>query len=383
MFSDDALIALVEFAHKEIWKRNHPPNASAGTGTGTGVGSKVTPQSQPQPQPQLHDKRKSSPSVLGSAVSNKIQTQTQTSSGISNKGVVTTQPQRRPRSKSGGSESALLGREYVQSAPVPMQMGPPYVSSMDEYPENSSYTNRSVNSYREDECASNDSGRVRPVEKMLGLTPGYLRKPSPASSPAHFMQGTHVTRGVNSRSSPWLVFDPPLNQGSQSPARLGSQSPHTYMGRMSSPTRHSPSRPFSSTSPICIGSSSETGTGTGNSEGPIRLPAKKVTCVPVTLFSPEEHGEKRRKGDYFTHGRYEDDDSHSFVSVTSSVGSGMDKDFITNRTLQQQLQSLIISPRTAFDDISVSSSEGSNSIRKGGGLGYIKPPVQVTGKQKR
>ena len=110
---------------------------------------------------------------------------------------------------------------------------------------------------------------------------------------------------------------------------------------------------------------------------------RSVTCVPVTLFSPEEHGEKRRKGDYFTHGRYEDDDSHSFVSVTSSVGSGMDKDFITNRTLQQQLQSLIISPRTAFDDISVSSSEGSNSIRKGGGLGYIKPPVQVTGKQKR
>ena len=102
----------------------------------------------------------------------------------------------------------------------------------------------------------------------------------------------------------------------------------------------------------------------------------------MTLFSPEEHGEKRRKGDYFTAYR-DDDDSHSFVSLTSSVGSGLDKDIAAAKSLQQQLQQLVISPRTAFDDISVSSSEGSSSGRKGG---YRKAPVPagvVIGKQKR
>jgi hypothetical protein len=99
----------------------------------------------------------------------------------------------------------------------------------------------------------------------------------------------------------------------------------------------------------------------------------------MTLFSPEEHGEKRRKADYFSGSRHEDDDSHSFVSVSSSVGSGVDRERLGMRSLQQQLQQqLVISPRTAFDDISVTSSEGSSSGKKCGyGNVYRKPPVPV------
>lgn len=292
---------------------------------------------------------------------------------------------RRPRSKSGGSECALSGREEgagILASSAPMQMGPSNGYGTDEYADTYCYAHRSTNSTGEDEICDNESGRVRPVEKMLGLTPGYLRKPSPASSPAHFTPGGTIPKG-NSRSSPWLVFDPPLSLGSQSPLPQSGQSSHQNICRQAS-FSSSPARPLSSSSPICIGSSgASSGAVSGGGGGPIRLPAKKVTCVPVTLFSPEEHGEKRRKADYFTLGnRYDDDDSHSFVSVTSSVGSGLDKDIIANRSLQQQLQQLVISPRTAFDDISVSSSEGSSGIRKGG---YRKTPTHasVTGKQKR
>ena len=367
-YSDDALLALVEFAHKEMWKRTHPSSGCNGLSfQGQGMRSAAP----------IHEKRKSSPSILPPTLSSKVGT---TSMGGNKAGTAHTH--RRPRSKSGGSECAIRGREegvVASTSSTSTLMPSPNSYGTDDY-DNCCYSHRSMSSVGEDELSANDSGRVRPVEKMLGLTPGYLRKPSPASSPAHFSQGGSIPKG-NSRSSPWLVFDPPLNQGNQSPVQHSAQSSNSNLCRQS-PSSPSPARPFTSSSPICIGSS-----GAGNSTitggGPIRLPAKKVTCVPVTLFSPEEHGEKRRKGDYFTLGnRYDDDDSHSFVSVTSSIGSGLDKDIVANRSLQQQLQQLIISPRTAFDDISVSSSEGSSNIRK---TGYRKSPAHatVTGKQKR
>ena len=330
-----------------------------------------------RPAVPVHEKRKSSPSILPNSMPSKVGT-----TSVGGNRAATIHTHRRPRSKSGGSECAITGREegvVTSASSAPMLMPHPSGYGADDY-DNCCYSHRSVSSVGEDEFCTNDSGRVRPVEKMLGLTPGYLRKPSPASSPAHFNQGGSVPK-ANSRSSPWLVFDPPLNQGNQSPVQHSVQSSHPSLCRQS-PSSPSPARPFTSSSPICIGSSGA-GNGTSTGGGPIRLPAKKVTCVPVTLFSPEEHGEKRRKGDYFTLGnRYDDDDSHSFVSVTSSIGSGLDKDIVANRSLQQQLQQLIISPRTAFDDISVSSSEGSSCIRK---AGYRKSSahVTVTGKQKR
>ena len=105
----------------------------------------------------------------------------------------------------------------------------------------------------------------------------------------------------------------------------------------------------------------------------------------------QTHGEKRRKEDWFSRSRHDDDDSHSFVSITSSLGSGRDREgenggyrpmpyhHLHQQQQQQHLQSLIISPRTAFDDISVSSSEGSSRGKKGGyGTSYRKPPVPVS-----
>jgi hypothetical protein len=243
---------------------------------------------------------------------------------------------------------------------------------LDSNSNTNTYTTRSPYSYSDDnDSVSNDSGRVRPLEKMLGLTPGYLRKPSPANCPTHCTGHTVAGKGGN-RASPWLVFDPP-----QSSNLWGRQSTSPVI-------TSSPSRTFSSSSPTCI---ENNGVATGStvtgshSTGPIRLPAKKVTSVPTSLFTAEEHGEKRRKGDYFNlRCRHDDDDSHSFVSVASSVNSGLDKDRRLDRTLQQQLQQLVISPRTAFDDISVSSSDGSSSGKRGTyGNGYRKPPVSCSG----
>lgn len=331
------------------------------TGTGTGVGTGTG-------NGKGGDRRKSSPA-------NTVQQSTGKNSGSgsgSGKQIgASSHAQRRPRSKSGGSEYGMSEKEELTlGASLGRSVG-------DEFDSNSNtgtYTTRSPYSYSDDnDSVSNDSGRVRPLEKMLGLTPGYLRKPSPANCPAHFNGYTVAGKGGN-RASPWLVFDPP-------------QSSHLWGRQSTSPViTSSPSRTFSSSSSTGIENNNvatgSTGTGSNHGTGPIRLPAKKVTSVPMSLFSAEEHGEKRRKGDYFNlRSRHDDDDSHSFVSVASSVNSGLDKDRRVDRTLQQQLQQLVISPRTAFDDISVSSSDGSSSGKRGGySNGYRKPPVpSVTG----
>ena len=346
---------MVEFAHKEMWKRNNPASKdytqgqgqgqSTGSSKGSGERRRSSPANTVQPGGKTLSTGGSGRQLVAQGQGQGHNTQQQQQL-----------QQRRPRSKSGGSESALTGRDEGQ--------GQGMVRNIDDSQDAS---NRSPYSY-DDDCVSSDSGRVRPLEKMLGLTPGYLRKPSPANSPGHFQHGP---KGAN-RASPWLVFDPPHAQESFSPHHLGRH--------CSSPAlANSPSRTFSSSSPICIGSNGSGQVSGGAGGGPIRLPAKKVTSVPMTLFSPEEHGEKRRKADYFSGSRHEDDDSHSFVSVSSSVGSGMDRERLGMRTLQQQLQQhLVISPRTAFDDISVTSSEGSSSGKKCGyGNVYRKPPVPV------
>lgn len=348
---------MVEFAHKEMWKRNNPTSKdytqgqgqgqSTGGSRGSGERRRSSPANTVQPGGKTLSTGSSGRQLVG-----------QGQGGGQGQGY-NTQQQRRPRSKSGGSESALTGRDEGQGQGQGQGQG--MVRNIED-PQD--VYSRSTCSY-DDDCVSSDSGRVRPLEKMLGLTPGYLRKPSPANSPGHFQHGP---KGAN-RASPWLVFDPPHAQESFSLGR------HCSSPALAS----SPSRTFSSSSPICIGSSGSSQVQGGAGSGPIRLPAKKVTSIPMTLFSPEEHGEKRRKADYFSGCRHEDDDSHSFVSVSSSVGSGMDRERLGMRTLQQQLQQqLVISPRTAFDDISVTSSEGSSSGKKCGyGNVYRKPPVPV------
>lgn len=350
---------MLEFVNKEMLKRNNPSSKDISLSQLSLGVVKAT------------ERRKSSPAVAPQgagkglvAGANRQQTATPGQSQGQGQGQghsVQTPSQRRPRSKSGGSEGALTGREEGQ------------VSSR-HYEDLDCNNSMSRSSYScEDDCVSSESGRARPVEKMLGLTPGYLKKPSPSNCPGH-TQSQSQTRSKD-RASPWLVFDPPHHQH-----------------RQSSPpgTASSPSRTLSSSSPICIGSNGLAQAGCiGGGGGPIRLPAKKVTSVPMTLFSPEEHGEKRRKEDCFSRSRHDEDDSHSFVSITSSLGSGRDREYrpmpyhhlhYHQQQQQQHLQSLIISPRTAFDDISVSSSEGSSRGKKGGyGSSYRKPPVPISG----
>ena len=232
--------------------------------------------------------------------------------------------QRRPRSKSGGCEAAVLELDSASSMPLIMACDDDEVS---------------------------ESGRLPPTEKMLGLAPGYLAKPSPGGSP-------------------WLVFEgaPQLS--------------------------NSPTRPVSSSSPLPIqvqryGPSSKDGSTNGNASsgnsrgselhnskegfavtGPLRLPAKKLTATPLSVFTDyfknyvkQQQQQQLQKSGQKNH-RYRDDNLHSgghaggsvhFTSLTPSeeANGGV--------ALSQQLrQQLVISPRTAFDDLSVSSSVASS-----------------------
>jgi hypothetical protein len=109
----------------------------------------------------------------------------------------------------------------------------------------------------------------------------------------------------------------------------------------------------------------------------------------MSFFSPEEREQFGREG--YVPNRAGDDDDASFLSVASSyqsreVEAADPVEFESSSGSggggggsQQQLY---ISPWTAFDDISVSSSEASSSNRNKGGYRMRKPRVPgATGKR--
>ena len=330
--SDETIAALFEFAQREMGKRNiqnintttttsatgthsmsssqNHGNVTHGTGPSVGVANPHSPTKPPSGKhrgagPASPMTSGNSP-LMGSTKRNNTQ-------------------QRRPRSKSGGCEAAVLELDSASSMPLIM------ASDDDEVSE---------------------SGRLPPTEKMLGLAPGYLAKPSPGGSP-------------------WLVFEGAPQQS------------------------NSPTRPISSSSPLPIqvqryGPSSREGSTNGNTSfgnsrgselhnskeglavtGPLRLPAKKLTATPLSVFTDyfknyvkQQQQQQQQKSGQKNH-RYRDDNLHSgghaggsthFTSLTPS-----DEANGSVASSQQLRQQLVISPRTAFDDLSVSSAASSGS----------------------
>mmetsp|Transcript_28665 Transcript_28665/g.27467 ORF Transcript_28665/g.27467 Transcript_28665/m.27467 type:complete len:638 (+) Transcript_28665:252-2165(+) len=359
--SNDTLAALLEFAQRETLMRRERDAAGSLDQDNSNPQQRVKPRKFSGTN-QKHANKVPLESVLeGTPSKSNTPTpcsNTPTLSNSSTPSNSTPTGNRRPRSKSGGSESGVMGRENEYTGSSRSPSGPDE-GGMHNYKSSHKGVNNSYDNYENRDTGS-DSGRVRPVEKMLGISPFYVRKYSPTTTgggtggTVHRQgQGVHQnsaksTTSSNSRLSPWLVFDPP--HGTQ--------------------TRMSPTRTVSSTPPIFMNNNNHT--HSSSQGGPIRLTAKKFTSAPMTFFSPEEREQFGREG--FSPGRAGDDDDASFLSVASSYQSrevevtdpvGCESSSGSGGGGSQQ--QFLSSPWTAFDDISVSSSEASSS--RGGGKG--------------
>ena len=288
-------------------------------GTGSSVGGITNPHSPTKPPSGKH--RGSGPASPMTSSNSPLMGSTKRNNGNTGNNASNSTQQRRPRSKSGGCEAAVLEMDSASSMPLIMACDDDEVS---------------------------ESGRLPPTEKMLGLAPGYLAKPSPGGSP-------------------WLVFEG-APQLSNSPTRpVSSSSPLPIQVQRYGPSSRDGSTSFNTSRGSELHNSKEGFAVTG----PLRLPAKKLTATPLSVFTDyfknyvkQQQQQQQQKCGQKNH-RYRDDNLHSgshaggsahFTSLTPSDEAN--GSVASNQQLRQQL---VISPRTTFDDLSVSSVASSGS----------------------